>query len=93
MTTDLSPDPRVRARPRSRTTKSGLLSAARLGRDVAHADLAGRPADALPALASWRRLRRYAHRDTRALLRIAFDTGYGQAVQAAGGMPTNSAGC
>jgi hypothetical protein len=59
-------------------THDHLLSAARLGADVARADLAGSPQHASSAMASWRRLRRHADRDTRALLRIAFDTGYGQ---------------
>jgi hypothetical protein len=60
-------------------TRSSLLEAARLGAAVAAADLAGRPDDAAPAYASWRRLRRRADRRARQLLRVAFDTGYGQA--------------
>lgn len=63
--------------PRTRT-RAHLLSAARLGADVARADLLGSPTQASSAMVSWRRLRRHADRDTRALLRMAFDTGYGR---------------
>ncbi len=63
------------ARARTRTQ---LLSAARIGADVARADLDGAPEAAATAMAAWRRLRRRADRDSRALLRIAFDTGYGR---------------
>jgi hypothetical protein len=58
-------------------TQTHLLRAARLGAAVARADLAGIPDQAAVHMASWRRLRRYADRDTRAMLRVAFDTGYG----------------
>ena len=73
------------------TGRAQLLSAARLGSEVARADLAGHPESATGAYASWRRLRRYADQDTRALLRMAFDTGYGQTVQAAGVLPPSTA--
>ena len=69
-------------------TRAQLLRAARLGAAVARADLAGRPADAAPAYASWRRLRRRLPREPRQLLRVAFDTGYGRAVHASGALPT-----
>ena len=62
--------------------RSLLLRAARLGAEVARADLDDTPGKAATAMASWRRLRRYADRDTRSLLRIAFDTGYGRQMQA-----------
>ncbi|MGZ6792255.1 MAG: hypothetical protein ACXVFV_04830 [Mycobacteriales bacterium] len=62
------------------TARVRLLRAAALGAAVAAADRQHDPAAASAALASWRRLRRYADRDSRALLRIAFDTGYGQAM-------------
>jgi hypothetical protein len=62
-------------------TQNQLLSASRLGGDVARADLAGSPQHATSAMASWRRLRRYSDRDTRALLRIAFDASYGLQMQ------------
>ena len=65
------------------TTRSQLLEAARLGAAVADADLAGRPDAAAAAYASWRRLRRRVARQPRQLLRVAFDTGYGQAMQTA----------
>lgn len=64
------------------STRSQLLRAASLGATVAQADLSGSPQQASAAMASWRRLRRYADRDTRALLRMAFDTGYGQRMSA-----------
>lgn len=64
----------------TRTTRVRLLHAAALGAAVAAADQHSDPAAASAALASWRRLRRYADRDARALLRIAFDTGYGRAM-------------
>ena len=71
--------PSSRPAPGSVATRGQLLEAARLGAAVASADLAGRPDDAAPAYASWRRLRRRADRRARQLLRVAFDTGYGQA--------------
>lgn len=61
-----------------------LLEAARLGACLAAADLAGRPEDAADVFASWRRLRRRVTRQSRQLLRVAFDTGYGRGVQEAG---------
>lgn len=70
------------------STRSLLLRAARLGGDVAHADLHADPAAASAAMASWRRLRRHADRDTRALLRMAFDTGYGQRMSAGAPAPS-----
>lgn len=66
----------------SPASRGQLLEAARLGAVVAGADLSGRPEDAAPAYASWRRLRRRAARQARQLLRVAFDTGYGRAMQA-----------
>lgn len=68
-------------------SRGQLLEAARLGAAVATADLACRPADAAPAYASWRRLRRRAGRQARQLLRVAFDTGYGRAMQGSDVMP------
>ena len=68
-------------------TRGQLLEAARLGATVAASDLVGRPDDAGPTYASWRRLRRRADRQSRQLLRVAFDTGYGQAMQGAGTTP------
>ncbi len=68
-------------------TRGQLLEAARLGATVATSDLLGRPDDAGPTYASWRRLRRRAGRQSRQLLRVAFDTGYGQAMQEAGATP------
>ena len=76
--------PRTTHSPRPAVSRAQLLAAARLGAAVAAADLAGRPADAAPSYASWRRLRRRAPRQARQLLRVAFDTGYGRAVQASG---------
>jgi len=74
--------------PGARPATSGqLLEAARLGAAVAVADLSGHPSDAAPSYASWRRLRRRAGRQSRQLLRVAFDTGYGQAMQTAGATP------
>ena len=73
--------------PRPGASRSALLEAARLGGNVARADLTGRPQDAAPAYASWRRLRRRASLDTRQLLRVAFDTGYGQQMQGSGLLP------
>ena len=69
------------------TTRGQLLEAARLGATVAASDLLGRPDAAGPTYASWRRLRRRAGRQSRQLLRVAFDTGYGQAMQGAGATP------
>ena len=63
----------------ARASRGALLEAHRLGAAVARADLAGRPDDAAPVYASWRRLRRRTDRQSRQLLRVAFDTGYGQA--------------
>ena len=76
--------PGLRVRP---ATAFQLLEAAELGATVATADLAGRPDDAAPSYASWRRLRRRAGRQSRQLLRVAFDTGYGQAMHGAGATP------
>ena len=80
--------PLTRPRPPApRASRSQLLEAARLGETVAHADLTGRPQDAAASYASWRRLRRRATTDTRQLLRVAFDTGYGRAMQTSGLLP------
>lgn len=68
-------------------SRGQLLEVARLGAAVAAADLSGCPDGAAPAYASWRRLRRRAGRQSRQLLRVAFDTGYGQAMQEAGATP------
>lgn len=68
-------------------SRSQLLEAARLGAGVAVADLAGAPRDAAAHHASWRRLRRRSGRQSRQLLRVAFDTGYGRAMQGAGVTP------
>lgn len=73
--------------PAPRASRSQLLEAARLGATVARADLTGRPQDATSSYASWRRLRRRATTDTRQLLRVAFDTGYGRAMQTSGLLP------
>lgn len=73
-----SPRPLSPRHAQGPATRTQLLEAARLGGAVAAADLAGRPGDAAPAYASWRRLRRRADRRARQLLRVAFDTGYGQ---------------
>jgi hypothetical protein len=59
-------------------TQTHLLRAAQIGAAWARADLAGAPDEAAVHMTSWRRLRRYADRDTRAMLRVAFDTGYGR---------------
>lgn len=88
-----SPRPHPRAQGRSSpsrspvaapTSRGQLIEASRLGAAVAAADLTGRPEDAAAAFASWRRLRRRTGRQSRQLLRVAFDTGYGQARQAGG---------
>ena len=75
------------ARPRSRApraaTRDELLEAARLGALVAAADRSGRPADAASAYVLWRRLRRRVGGPARRLLRVAFDAGYGRAMQGA----------
>ena len=75
------------ARPPSRAprdaTRDELLEAARLGALVATADRTSRPADAGAAYVSWRRLRRRVGGPARRLLRVAFDTGYGRAMQGA----------
>ncbi len=73
--------------PAPRASRNQLLEAARLGETVARADLTGRPQDASPSYTSWRRLRRRASTDTRQLLRVAFDTGYGRAMQTSGLLP------
>lgn len=78
--TSVRPHPPVRTRPASREQ---LLEAARLGASVAAADLASSPACARTAYASWRRLRRHHNGESRRLLRIAFDTGYGRGFQTA----------
>ena len=72
--------------PRRTATAAQLLRAAQLGGAVAAADLAGHPEQAAPAYASWRRLRRRLPRESRQLLRVAFDAGYGRAVQASGAL-------
>lgn len=77
--------PRLTCSPSA--TRGQLLEAARLGAVAAAADLAGRPGDATDAYGSWRRLRRRAGRRPRQLLRVAFDTGYGRAMQTAGATP------
>jgi hypothetical protein len=59
-------------------TQTHLLRAAQIGAAVARADLAGSRDEAAAHMVGWRRLRRYADHDTRALLRVAFDTGYGR---------------
>jgi hypothetical protein len=59
-------------------TQTHLLRAAQIGAAVARADRADLPSEAAAHMSSWRRLRRYADRDTRAMLRVAFDTGYGR---------------
>jgi hypothetical protein len=64
--------------PSRARTQIHLLRAAQLGAAVARADVAGTPDQASFHMGSWRRLRRYADRDTRAMLRVAFDTGYGR---------------
>jgi len=74
----------TRTRP---ATPAQLVEAARLGAAVAAADLRGRPAEAAPAYASWRRLRRRTGRTSRQLLRVSFDAGYGRAMQSAGATP------
>ena len=80
--TSTRPLPPARPAPAG-ATRGQLLEAARLGAAVAAADLADRPDDAASAYASWRRLRRRVGRQPRQLLRVAFDTGYGQAMQTA----------
>lgn len=74
------------ARPRRRTaelaSRTALLLAADLGGQAARADLADDTAAAASAFAAWRVLRRGADRQSRQLLRVAFDTGYGQAMSA-----------
>lgn len=65
------------------TTRSGLLEAAAIGGAVARADLAGDAAAAAEAFTAWRQLRRRTNRQSRQLLRVAFDTGYGQAMSPA----------
>ena len=69
-------------------TRDELLEAARLGALVAVADRSGRPADAGAAYVVWRRLRRRVGGPARRLLRVAFDTGYGRAMQGAHPTPT-----
>jgi hypothetical protein len=69
------PFPTVSTRP---ATREQLLEAARLGASLAAADLAGSPVCARTAHASWRRLRRHHNGESRRVLRIAFDTGYGR---------------
>ena len=73
--------------PAPTASRSQLLEAANLGATVARADLTGRPQDATSSYASWRRLRRRATTDTRRVLRVAFDTGYGQTMQSSGLLP------
>jgi len=82
-----SPSPARPAPPARPATARQLLEAAQLGGAVATADLSGRPDDAAPSYASWRRLRRRAGRQSRQLLRVAFDTGYGQAMRTGGATP------
>lgn len=80
--------PTTPARPRTSPHpphRSALLAAARLGATTATADLSGTPAPGTRA--SWRRLRRRTTTEGRALLRVAFDTGYGQAMQTSGLLP------
>ncbi len=81
-----TPSPAPGADP-ARATRAQLLEAARLGAAVAQADLAGEPGTSAAAYASWRRLRRRSPRRPRQLLRVAFDTGYGRAMQGAGATP------
>ena len=76
--------PTTPARPRA-LHRSQLLTAVRLGATTAQADLTGEPAPGTRA--RWRRLRRRSTTDGRALLRVAFDTGYGQAMQTSGRLP------
>ena len=71
------------ARAARAATRDELLEAARRGGLVAAADRAGRPSDAGRAYVSWRRLRRRVGGPARRLLRVAFDTGYGRAMQGA----------
>ena len=73
--------PPLRA-PRA-ATRDELLEAARLGALVATADRTSRPEDAAAAYVTWRRLRRPVGGLARRLLRVAFDTGYGRAMQGA----------
>lgn len=81
------PPAAVRSRPAPPSTpnRSCLLAAARLGASTAAADLTGTPVPGTRA--SWRRLRRRTTTDGRALLRVAFDTGYGQTMQTSGLLP------
>jgi hypothetical protein len=76
--------PAVRSRRRGRTDeaaiRTALLLAARLGGDAARADLSGDEAAAATAFAASRQLRRRTDRQSRQMLRVAFDTGYGQAM-------------
>lgn len=81
-----------RGSPAPTASRAQLLEAARLGADAAASDLSGRPEDASPAYASWRRLRRRAGRQSRQLLRVAFDTGYGRAMQTAASTPGGQPG-
>lgn len=73
------PEPPARPRP---ATRDQLLRAAALGAAAATADLSGEVARARQAYAAWRGLRRHTGRDTRRMLRVAFDTGYGRGVHA-----------
>lgn len=72
--------PRPRRRARALATRDALLQAAALGGDAARADLADDQTASTQAFAAWRVLRRRADRQSRQLLRVAFDTGYGQAM-------------
>lgn len=81
MTTHHHSSPAPAGRHRARTTsRSALLQAAALGGDAARADLAGDSAAAAIAFSAWRQLRRRTGRQSRQMLRVAFDTGYGQAM-------------
>lgn len=74
--------PRPRRRAPGIATRDALLQAAALGGDAARADLADDPSASAQVFAAWRVLRRRADRQSRQLLRVAFDTGYGQAMTA-----------
>ena len=72
--------PRAHHRAPRLATRDALLQAAALGGDAARADVADDPSASAEAFAAWRVLRRRADRQSRQLLRVAFDTGYGQAM-------------
>jgi hypothetical protein len=77
----------TRTRP---VTRAQLLRAAALGTRTATADLQGSPEQARAAVRTWQRLRRSVDAgQPRALLGVAYDTGYGRGMSA--GLPALAA--